>query len=447
MPDEERNQQALKYHEFPKPGKIDTGISKSCKTQEDLALAYTPGVGAVSLAIHENPENSWKYTNRSNTVAIITDGSAVLGLGDIGPEAAMPVMEGKLVLFKKFADIDGFPLCMQFKNANNTPEFIEEFINAVIPLTPSLGGINLEDIKAPNCFEIQERLDELLPIPVFHDDQHGTAIILTAGLINATKLANKEMSTIKILINGAGSAGIATAKLLLNYGVKKNNIFLCDSKGLITTSSPNLNKYKQEFAQDQGPADLAQAIKGLDVFIGVSAPNIVTEEMVKSMAENPIIFAVANPIPEIMPEKAHAAGAFIVATGRSDYPNQVNNALCFPGLFRGTFDTRSTTVNLDMMKAASQALASLTNEPLSGPALQILETAYPEEAAQGVFTATEPLTKNYIIPKQFDLRVVPRVARYVAQAAMSSGAAQIQIADLDAYETQVFQNVLKNWQQ
>jgi len=424
---------ALRYHSQPVPGKIYTGVSKPCSTQADLALAYTPGIADVCLEIANDKENSWKYTSKGNTVAVITDGTAVLGLGNIGPDAALPVMEGKIVLFKKFAGIDGVPLCYDMAGFNSD-DLIENFVNCVKPLQPSFAGINLEDIKAPLCFEIQERLDKAMDIPVFHDDQDGTAIIILSGLINSLKLTGKKFAEVKIVVNGAGAAGISCSRLLLQYGVSKEQIFLCDSKGLITSDRPDLNDYKIEFAQNIDATDLTGAIKNADIFIGVSGANLLSKDMIRAMKKDPIIFAVANPIPEIMPEDAYEAGAYIVATGRSDYPNQVNNALCFPGLFRGVFDCRASTVNLQMKIAAAEAIASLASEPMSDDVKSVLTEAYPEEAKSGAFNSVQPLTENYIIPKLFDLRIVPKVAKKVAQAAMETGVAKIQIADLEEYE-------------
>lgn len=424
-------QQALDYHSATPAGKLRIQSSKSVATQEELSLTYTPGVGKPCEEIAKNPENVYKYTGKANNVAVITDGSAVLGLGDIGPQASLPVMEGKAVLFKKFANIDAFPICIEQQDS------VEAYIQAISPLSPTFGGINLEDIKAPLCFELQEKLDALMPIPVFHDDQYGTAVILTAGIKNALKITNKDFSNIKICMNGAGAAGIATAKMLLTFGVPKENIFLCDSRGLITKNRENVNPYKAQFAQDGDTMPLQEAIKNKDVFIGISVANLVTAEMVKSMNTDATILAVANPVPEIMPDIALAAGARVVGTGRSDFPNQVNNSLGFPGIFRGTLDTRATTVNDEMKRAASEALASLTHEAPTGEILQILQNAYPGEE----FTFSE----SYIIPKQFDLRVVPRVARRVAEAAMSSGVAQIQIPDLDEYENKILETVFHNW--
>lgn len=412
--------EALNYHQFPVPGKIFTGISKPVINQKDLSLSYTPGVGAVSSQIAVNEDDVYKYTNCGNSVAIITDGTAVLGLGDIGPKAALPVMEGKLILFKKFANIDGYPLCLKFDKTNNEEDYIKNFIAAVKPLEPSFAGINLEDIKAPLCFKIQEELDRVMNIPVFHDDQDGTAIIILAALINALKLADKKMEEIKIVISGAGAAGLATAKLLTSYKVLKSQIFICDTQGLITKNRSDLTNYKKEFAQNLPLQDLTEAIKNADVFIGVSKAGILNGDHIKSMAKNSIIFAMANPVPEIMPEEAKKAGAFIIATGRSDYPNQVNNALCFPGLFRGAFDVRATTINLEMKLAAANTIAALINEPLGEENITELEKAYPEEKESGLFKKNSPLSQDYILPKLFDSRIAPKIAKAVSQAAIES---------------------------
>lgn len=433
-------QEALKYHKSFPPGKIKIAATKPLKTQKDMSLAYTPWVSKPCLKIKENPEDVWEYTNRGNTVAIISDGTAVLGLGNIGPEAGLPVMEGKAVLFKKFADIDAYPLCLKF----DKKDYLEDFLTAVKSLEPNLGGVNLEDIAAPLCFELQPRLDNVMKIPVFHDDQDGTAVIMLAGLINALKVVGKKLENIKLLINGAGAAGISIARLLNHYGLKKEQILICDSKGLITKSRSDINKYKQEFARNCEAVSLSAAIHGCDVFIGVSAPGVLTPEMVKSMAKDPIIFAAANPVPEIMPDVAKKAGARIVATGRTDFPNQVNNVLGFPGLFRAALDTRSSTINNDMKIAAAKALADLTCEPITDEIKQIIENAYPEDAENGTFAGENPLKESYIIPKIFDLRVVPRVAKAVAKAAMKSKVARISIKN--SYEKSIFDRIITNWQ-
>ena len=375
-------------------GKIEV-ISRVPVTDEtDLSLAYTPGVAQPCLEIQKDIAKSYELTRRSNLCAVITDGSAVLGLGDIGPEAGMPVMEGKCVLFKSFGDVDAVPLCVKSKD-------VDEFVNAVYLMSGSFGGINLEDISAPRCFEIERKLKEKCDIPIFHDDQHGTAVITLAGLTNALKIVGKKIDEIKVVTSGAGAAAIAIVKLLLSAGVK--NVIMCDRKGAIYKGREGLNWIKEEMAEatnlDKVEGTLADAIKGADVFIGVSAPGTVTKEMVASMNEDAIIFACANPTPEIFPEDAKAAGARVVATGRSDFPNQINNVLAFPGIFRGTFDVRATDINEEMKVAAAHALAQLISD--------------------------DELSEDYIIPKAFDKRVGPAVAEAVAEAARRSGVAQL----------------------
>lgn len=439
----------LPYHSSNPPGKIQITPSKPLNNKRDLSLAYTPGVGAVCKEIEAHPEDVWKYTNRGNTVAVISDGTAVLGLGNIGPEAGIPVMEGKSVLFKKFADIDAYPICMSFKHIESLPagrqarERMEAFITAVRVLEPNLCGINLEDIKAPECFELSARLDEMMDIAVFHDDQYGTAIVMCAGLINALKVVGKKFEEVKIVMNGAGAAGIACAKLLLTFGAKKENIFVCDTKGLIIESRTDLNEQKKEFAQQGAARTLDDVITGADVFIGVSAAGALKVESVKKMNKDAIIFAMANPVPEIMPDEALKAGARIVATGRSDFANQVNNVLGYPGIFRGVLDTRASTVNLEMKMAAVQAIASLVNDPVDGFIKGLLESAYPEEV--DLFGEKYGLSDRYVLPKIFDLRVVPRVARMVAEAAIKTGVARVKIEDLEAYEKSVMERVEKGW--
>lgn len=435
----------LPYHAQSPAGKIQITPSKPLNNKRDLSLAYTPGVGAVCKEIAAHPDDVWKYTNRGNTVAVISDGTAILGLGNIGPEAGIPVMEGKSVLFKKFADIDAYPICMTFKHITDPKERMEAFITAVRVLEPNLCGINLEDIKAPECFELQERLDEMMDIAVFHDDQFGTAIVMSAGLINALKVVGKKFESAKFVMNGAGAAGIACAKLLVTFGAKKENIFVCDTKGLIIDSRTDLNTQKKEFAQTGAAQTLDDVIAGADVFIGVSAAGALKAESVKKMNKDAIIFAMANPVPEIMPDEALKAGARIVATGRSDFANQVNNVLGYPGIFRGVLDTRASTVNLEMKMAAVQAIASLVNDPVDGFIKGLLESAYPEE--KELFGEKYGLSDRYVLPKIFDLRVVPRVARMVAEAAMKTGVARVKIEDLDKYEKSVFERVMKNWKE
>ena len=375
-------------------GKIEVKATVPVATKDDLSLAYTPGVAQPCLEIQKDPAQSYELTRRHNLCAVITDGSAVLGLGDIGPEAGMPVMEGKCVLFKAFGDVDAFPLCVKTKD-------VDEFVNAVYLISGSFGGINLEDISAPRCFEIERKLKEKCDIPIFHDDQHGTAVITLAGLTNALKVVGKKKEEVRVVTSGAGAAAISIVKLLLSAGFR--DITMCDRKGAIYAGREGLNWIKEEMAQvtnlQRRPGTLAEQLVGADVFIGVSAPGTVTTEMVKTMNRDAIIFACANPTPEIFPEDAKAGGAAVIATGRSDFPNQINNVLAFPGIFRGTFDVRASDINEAMKMAAAQALAELIT---------------PEE-----------LCADYIIPKAFDPRVGKAVAKAVAQAARDSGVARI----------------------
>ena len=386
-------EESLRLHEKWK-GKIEVIATVPVATKDDLSLAYTPGVAQPCLEIQKDVNLSYDLTRRHNLCAVITDGSAVLGLGDIGPEAGMPVMEGKCVLFKAFGGVDAFPLCVKTKD-------VDEFVNAVALISGSFGGINLEDIAAPRCFEIERKLKECCDIPIFHDDQPGTAVITLAGLTNALKVVGKKREDVKIVTSGAGAAAISIAKLLLSAGFI--NIVMTDRSGAIYEGRENLSWIKQEMAlvtnRQKETGKLADVIRGADVFIGVSAPGTVTTEMVKTMAPNPIIFACANPTPEIMPEEAKAGGAAVIATGRSDFPNQINNVLAFPGIFRGTFDVRASDINEEMKMAAARALAELVSE--------------------------EELSAEYIIPKAFDPRVGKAVAAAVAQAARASGVARI----------------------
>ena len=375
-------------------GKIEVVCTVPCKTKDDLSLAYTPGVAQPCLEIQRDINKSYELTRRHNLCAVITDGTAVLGLGDIGPAAGMPVMEGKCALFKAFADVDAFPLCVKSKD-------VDEFVNAVYLISGSFGGINLEDISAPRCFEIERKLKEKCDIPVFHDDQHGTAVIVLAGLTNALKVVGKKKEDVKIVTVGAGAAGIAIVKMLLSAGFK--NITMCDKQGALYTGAPGLNWAQAEMAAitnpDQTPGTLAEKLVGADVFIGTSAPGIVTKEMVAAMNRDAIIFACANPNPEIFPEEAKAGGAKIISTGRSDYPNQINNVLAFPGIFRGAFDVRASDINEEMKLAAAQALAAMIPE--------------------------EELNENNIIPQAFDPGVGAAVAKAVAEAARKTGVARI----------------------
>ncbi len=391
-------QQALDYHEFPRPGKISVESSKPCATALDLSLAYTPGVAEPVREIARNPENAYRYTNKGNLVAVITDGTAILGLGNLGPLASKPVMEGKGILFKRFANIDVFDIEV------NAPS-IESFIETVVNISPTFGGINLEDIAAPHCFVIEQALKERLDIPVFHDDQHGTAVIICAGLLNALEIQGKKLEDVKLVCLGAGAAGLAGMRLLIAMGAKKENMLLVDSKGVIHAGRNDLNAYKQEFAMETPLRTLAEAMNGADVFIGVSGSNLVSQEMVKSMASKPVVFAMANPDPEILPSEAHAArDDLIMATGRSDFPNQVNNVLGFPFIFRGALDARAKQITEKMLIAAVKALAELAREPVPN---EVLKAYNAKEMAFG---------KDYILPKPFDPRLIERIPQAVANA-------------------------------
>lgn len=387
-----RKESLKKHYEWN--GKIEVVSRVSISNSEDLSLAYTPGVAEPCLEIQKDYEKSFELTRRNNLVAVITDGTAVLGLGDIGPEAGMPVMEGKCALFKEFADVDAFPICVRSKD-------VDEIVNTIYLISGSFGGINLEDIAAPRCFEIEKKLKEKCDIPVFHDDQHGTAVIVAAGLLNALKIVDKNIKTANIVVNGAGSAGIAITKHLFNMGAK--NITLCDINGIICEGDDSLSDVHKYMAtitnREKKTGTLADAMKGADVFIGVSAPNIVSKEMVKSMAEKPVIFSMANPTPEIMPDVAKEAGAAVVGTGRSDFPNQINNVLAFPGIFRGALDCRASEINEEMKVAASYAIASLVG--------------------------ADELTPEYILPQAFDKRIGKAVAKAVKEAAEKTGVARI----------------------
>ena len=384
--------ESLRLH-YEWKGKIEVIARAKVDNKDALSLAYTPGVAQPCLEIQKDINKSYELTRRSNLVAVITDGSAVLGLGNIGPEAGMPVMEGKCVLFKEFGGVDAFPLCIRTQD-------VDEFVNTVALLCGSFGGINLEDIAAPRCFEIERKLKEKADIPIFHDDQHGTAVICSAGIINALKLVGKKIEDCTAVFNGAGAAGVAIAKLFTSMGM--GNIIMCDRKGIICDGD-DLKPAKQDIAdftnKNHLRGSLADAMKGADIFIGVSAPGVVTEDMIKSMAKDPIVLAMANPVPEIMPDLAKAAGAAVVGTGRSDFPNQINNVLAFPGIFRGALDVRASDINEEMKIAAAKALASLVSD--------------------------EELSADYIIPKPFDPRVGKTVAAAVAQVARDSGVARI----------------------
>lgn len=391
------NEMALKMHEEHK-GKISVTSKVAVKTRDDLSTAYTPGVAEPCRKIRDDKSEVYRYTAKGNLVAVVSDGTAVLGLGDIGPEAAMPVMEGKSILFKEFAGVDAFPICLDTKDT-------DEIVETVKRLAPTFGGINLEDISAPRCFEIERRLKEELDIPVFHDDQHGTAIVVSAGLTNAIKFVGKEFSEAKVVINGAGSAGISICKLLLELGV--GDVVLVDKNGILAIGEEWMNPAQKEMAEktnkEQLHGDLKDAMKGKDVFVGVSAPNIVTAEMVGTMAKDAIVFAMANPTPEIMPDEAKKGGARVVATGRSDFPNQINNVLVFPGIFKGALEARATDITEEMKIAAVRAIADIIK---------------PEE-----------LTEDYIIPGAFDERVADNVAREVAKTAIETGVSKLKKAE------------------
>jgi malate dehydrogenase (oxaloacetate-decarboxylating) len=384
---------ALEFHRKSR-GKIAIKSKVPCSTREDLSLAYTPGVAEPCREIEKDPDRIYDYTAKGNLGAVVTDGTAVLGLGDIGAGAAMPVMEGKAILFKEFADVDAFPICIDSKD----PSVVVEVTKRISTV---FGGINLEDISAPRCFEIEDRLKRELDIPIFHDDQHGTAVVTAAALINALKVVAKGFEEVRVVTSGAGAAGVAVSKFLMSFGVK--DLILCDSRGIVHTGRGDLNPSKMEMAKITNPGEktgsLADALEGADVFVGVSAPGIVTEEMVRSMAGGPIVFAMANPVPEIMPDLARRAGARVVATGRSDFPNQVNNVLGFPGIFRGALDVRARDINDEMKIAAAKAIATLA----------------------------EPVSADRIIPSPFDRRVVPKVAEAVARAAIESGVARLEV--------------------
>lgn len=386
-------EESLQFHKQLR-GKLEVSSRVKITNEKDLSLAYTPGVAEPCREIHKDPSTAYLYTRKWNTVAVISDGTAVLGLGDIGPLASLPVMEGKSILFKEFADVDAFPIVLDTKDVN-------EIVETVVRIAPTLGGINLEDISAPRCFEIEKKLKERLNIPVFHDDQHGTAIIVLSGLMNALKIVNKKVEDLKIIVNGAGSAGTAITKLLLSYGAK--NIIICDRAGALNRNSTYSNPYFTELSNITNPNNesglLCDVIKNADVFIGVSAPNIVSKEMVTSMNSDSILFAMANPTPEIFPDDAKNAGSKVIGTGRSDFPNQINNVLAFPGIFRGALDVRATEINEEMKIAAAHAIADSVSD--------------------------EELNPNYIIPKAFNLDVQKRVAQAVKDAAIKSGVATI----------------------
>lgn len=402
-------QQALDYHQFPTPGKISVELTTAAETSLDLSLAYSPGVAEPVRAIAENPDDVYKYTGKGNTVAVITNGTAILGLGNLGGMASKPVMEGKALLFKRFADINSFDIEVKHKT-------VEEFVNTVANIADSFGGINLEDIKAPECFAIEKALIERCKIPVFHDDQHGTAIVTAAGMINALEIQGKNIKHANIVCMGAGAAAIACMELLIKCGAQREKIYMLDTKGVIHTRRDDLNEYKRLFANNTDKRTLEDVIDGADVFVGVSGPNVLSAENVKLMANNPVVFACSNPDPEIKPELALAArDDLIIATGRSDYPNQVNNVLCFPFIFRGALDVRARTINDEMKIAAVHAIRELAKEPVLQ---EVLDASCEKSLTFG---------KDYIIPKPMDPRLCGRVALAVAKAAVDSGVAALEL--------------------
>jgi malate dehydrogenase (oxaloacetate-decarboxylating)(NADP+) len=406
---------ALLYHSRGRHGKVEVIPTKPYSTQFDLSLAYTPGVAYPCLEIQKQPEDVYNYTAKGNLVAVISNGTAVLGLGDIGTMAGKPVMEGKGLLFKVFADVDVFDIEVDEKDP-------EKLIEVCAKIAPTFGGINLEDIKAPECFEVETRLKEMLDIPVFHDDQHGTAIISGAGLLNALEITGRQIDKLKIVVCGAGAAAISCSRLYISLGVRRENIVMVDSKGVINRRRKDLNKYKQEFITDRDIDTLAQAVKGADLFLGLSVARMLTKEMLSTMADNPVVFAMANPVPEISYEDAMATrDDLIFATGRSDYPNQINNVLGFPYIFRGALDVRASTINEEMKLAASKALSALTKEPVPASVLKAYNI---DKLAFG---------KEYLIPKPLDPRLISSVASAVAKAAIDSGVAKYPVTDWDAY--------------
>ncbi len=408
-------EEALHYHSTGRKGKIEVVSTKPCETQKDLSLAYTPGVAEPCLEIEKDPKKSFEYTARGNLVAVISNGTAVLGLGDIGPHAAKPVMEGKGILFKKFADIDVFDIEVNEKDP-------EKLVQIIKSLEPTFGGINLEDIKAPECFYVEEKLMECMSIPVFHDDQHGTAVITTAGLLNALEIQGKKASEVKVVFSGAGAAGIACAKMIMSLGISKDQITLCDSKGVVHNERPNLEPVRGFFAKKTSLRTLEEAMKDADVFIGVSSKGLVTAEMLKGMAKKPIVFAMANPDPEIgFHEAREARPDVLIATGRSDFPNQVNNVLGFPFIFRGTLDVRATKINEAMKLAAAKALAALAREEV------------PEEVCRAYGNVKLKFGPEYIIPKPLDPRVLLWEAPAVAEAAIQTGVATRPFVSKESY--------------
>lgn len=404
-------QQALDYHEFPKPGKIAVELTKPADSVQDLALAYSPGVAEPVREIAQNVDNVYRYTAKGNTVAVISNGTAILGLGNLGPMASKPVMEGKALLFKRFAGLDSFDIEVKHRT-------IDEFVDTVAAIADSFGGINLEDIKAPDCFEIESRLIERCDVPVFHDDQHGTAIVTAAGMLNAIELQGKDLSQATIVCLGAGAAAIACMELLIKCGAQREKIYMLDRKGVIHTRRDDLNEYKQLFANNTDKRTLEDVIEGADLFLGVSGANLLSPEALALMADKPVVFACSNPDPEIKPELAHEVRTdLIMGTGRSDYPNQVNNVICFPFIFRGALDVRASEINTEMKLAAVEAIRQVAKEPV------------PEEVLKAAGVDSLEFGKGYIIPKPMDPRLLPRVALAVAQAAVDSGVARIALPE------------------
>lgn len=410
-PEEEHRQKALDYHAYPTPGKITVELTKPAETAGDLALAYSPGVAEPVREIAQNPDNVYKYTAKGNMVAVISNGTAILGLGNLGPLASKPVMEGKALLFKRFAGLDSIDIEVKHRT-------IDEFVDTVASIADTFGGINLEDIKAPDCFEIEKRLIERCDVPVFHDDQHGTAIVTAAGMLNAIELQGKKLEDSTIVCLGAGAAAVACMELLIKCGAMREKIYMLDRKGVIHTRRDDLNEYKQLFANNTDKRTLEDVIEGADLFLGVSGPNLLPAEALKLMADKPIVFACSNPDPEIKPELAHAVrDDLIMGTGRSDYPNQVNNVLCFPFIFRGALDVRASEINDEMKLAAVEAIRELAKEPV------------PETVLKAAGVDKLEFGADYIIPKPMDSRLLPRVAKAVAQAAVDSGVARIEMPE------------------
>ncbi|MDD9155812.1 malate dehydrogenase [Aliivibrio sp. S4TY2] len=408
---EDFREQALHYHAYPTPGKIEIALTKPADTAEDLALAYSPGVAEPVREIAKNPDDVYKYTSKGNMVAVISNGTAILGLGNLGPLASKPVMEGKSLLFKRFAGLDSIDIEVKHRT-------IDEFVDTVANIADTFGGINLEDIKAPDCFEIERRLIERCDVPVFHDDQHGTAIVTAAGMLNAIELQGKKLEEAIIVCLGAGAAAVACMEMLIKCGAMREKIYMLDRKGVIHTRRDDINEYKQRFANNTDKRTLEDVIEGADLFLGVSGPNLLPPEALKLMADKPVVFACSNPDPEIKPELAHEVrDDLIMGTGRSDYPNQVNNVLCFPFIFRGALDVRASVINDEMKLAAVEAIRQLTKEPV------------PDEVLKAAGIESLEFGKGYIIPKPMDPRLLPRVAKAVAQAAIDSGVARIEMPE------------------